>query len=320
MQAALVTQLIGSAGVEVRDVYEPASSPHHVLIDVAYAAVGFPDLLQARGEYQRSPNLPFIPGWEVSGVVRIGAGRFRTGDRVAALPMQDGLAQTVAVHEDLVFPLPAEVSIQEAAALPLNYLTMHLALTRRGRLTSGETVLVHGAAGGLGTAACQLAKAYGARVIGVVSSPDKRRIAEAAGSDEVVLVAGFRDEVRRLTGGAGVDLVVDPVGGDRFTDSLRCLASEGRVLVLGFTAGSIPSVKVNRLLLTNTAVIGVGSVEFWNRTPGYVGRQWAELLPLMQSRAIQPLIGPVFELNDAANAIAQLEERRALGRILIQLP
>ena len=176
--------------------------------------------------------------------------------------------------------------------LPLNYLTAHFALTRRARLTGGERVLVHGAAGGVGTAACQLARAYGAVVIAVVSSAEKGRIAEAAGAHEIVFVDGFRDAVRRLTRGAGVDVIVDPVGGDRFLDSLRSLASEGRLLVLGFTSGTIPTVKVNRLLLGNTAVIGVGSAELWRREPGYLRQQWDELIPFLESRAIDPFDRP----------------------------
>ena len=181
MRAAVITTLAGPAGVEVREMPEPSTSSGEVLIDVAYAGVGFPDLLQTRGEYQQRPDLPFIPGFEVAGIVRADVGRFRAGDRVAAMPMLGGCAETVAVREDRVFPLPAHVSLDKGAALPLNYLTAHFALTRRARLTSGERVLVHGAAGGVGTAACQLARAYGAVVIAVVSSAEKGRIAELPG-------------------------------------------------------------------------------------------------------------------------------------------
>ncbi len=319
MRAALITTLTGPTGVEVEDVPEPVSSGDQVLIDVAYAGVGFPDLLQTRGEYQRRPELPFIPGWEVAGVVRAGTGRFRTGDRVAALPMLGGLAETVTVPADRVFPLPENVSLDKGAALALNYLTMHFALIRRAQLRGGESVLVHGGAGGVGTAACQLARALGAQVIAVVSNADKGRIAEAAGAHEIVPVNRFREEVRRLTHGRGVDIVVDPVGGDRFTDSLRSLANEGRLLVLGFTGGGIPTVKVNRLLLTNTAVIGVGSAELWNREPGYLRWQWAELTPLMESGAIDPVIGRPFALDEVAAAFHELEERRAVGKVLVRV-
>ena len=319
MRAAVITSIAGPAGVEVREVREPNASSDEVVIDVAYAGVSFPDLLQTRGEYQQRPDLPFVPGWEVAGIVHADADRFRAGDRVAAMPMLGGWAETVAVRGDRVFPLPANVSLDKGASLPLNYLTAHFALTRRARLISGERVLVHGAAGGIGTAACQLARAYGAVVIAVVSSPDKGRIAEAAGAHEVVLVDGFRDAVSRLTRGAGVDVIVDPVGGDRFVDSLRSLATEGRLLVLGFTSGAIPTVKVNRLLLGNTAVIGIGSAELWRREPGYLREQWDELIPFMESRTIDPLIGHVFTLDEVAAAIRELDQRRAVGKMLIRL-
>jgi NADPH2:quinone reductase len=319
MRAAVITTLAGPAGVEVREMPEPSTSGGDVLIDVAYAGVSFPDLLQTRGEYQQRPDLPFVPGWEVAGIVRADVGRFRAGDRVAAMPMLGGLAETVTVREDRVFPLPADVPLDKGAALPLNYLTAHFALLRRARLTGGERVLVHGAAGGVGTAACQLARAYGAVVIAVVSTAEKGRIAEVAGAHEIVFVEGFRDAVRHLTQGAGVDVIVDPVGGERFLDSLRSLASEGRLLVLGFTSGTIPTVKVNRLLLGNTAVIGVGSAELWRREPGYLRQQWDELIPFLESRAIDPLIGHVFTLDDVAAAIRELDERRAIGKMLIRL-
>jgi NADPH2:quinone reductase len=201
----------------------------------------------------------------------------------------------------------------------LNYLTVHFALTRRAQLKKGEIVLVHGAAGGVGTAACQVAAAYGARVIAVVSTVEKGETAKAAGADDVVAVAGFRDEVRRLTDGRGVDVVVDPVGGDRFTDSLRSLAREGRLLVLGFTGREIPTVKVNRLLLSNTSVVGVGSAEFWSHAPEYAAEQWQELMPLMVSGSIDPPIGPVYGLDEVAAAIRELDERRAVGRVLIRM-
>jgi NADPH:quinone reductase len=319
MRAAVITALTGPDAVEVRDVPEPVPAPGQVLIDVAYAGVVFPDVLQTRGEYQLRPELPFTPGWEVAGVVREDGGGFAAGDRVAALPVTGGFAETVAVDPGMVFPLPDEVPSAQGAALPLNYLTMHFALLRRAALQTGETVLVHGAAGGVGTAACQLAAAYGARVIAVVSTSCKGEVARAAGAHEVVPVDGFREEVHRLTDGRGVDVVVDPVGGDRFPDSLRSLAREGRLVVLGFTGREIPTVRVNRLLLTNTTVLGAASAEFWRSEPGYAGRQWRDLVPLMRSGAIAPPIGAVFSLDQTAAAIREIDQRRAAGRLLIRV-
>lgn len=314
----MITALTGPDAVEIQELPEPESLPNQVLVDVEYAGVAFPDVLHTRGEYQRRPDLPFVPGGEVAGVVRADAGGFRSGDRVAGLPMIGGFAQTVAVDAHLVFPLPDNVSSEAGAALPLNYLTGHFALTRRAQLKPGDTVLVHGAAGGLGSAVCQLAAAHGARVIAVVSTPAKAQVARAAGAHDIVGVDDFRDEVRRLTEGRGVDVVVDPVGGDRFTDSLRSLSREGRLLVLGFTGRDIPTVRVNRLLLTNTSVIGVASAEFWAAEPEYAGQQWRQLVPLIRSGAVDPPIGPVFALDDAAAALRELDERRAAGKVLIR--
>ena len=247
MRAAQITTLDGPSAISVVDVPEP-DADGRVVIDVHVAGVTFPEVLLSRGEYQVKPELPFVPGSEVAGTVRsapAGSG-LRAGQRVAAFPGFGGFAEVAAADPGFVFPLPDGVSFEQGAALPMNYLTMHFALARRGRLQAGETVLVHGAAGGLGTAGIQLAKAYGARVLAVVSSEAKGETARAAGADEVVLAEGFRERVKELTGGRGVDLVADPVGGDRFTDSLRSLAREGRLLVLGFTGGGIPTVKVNR--------------------------------------------------------------------------
>jgi NADPH:quinone reductase len=319
VRAAVITALTGPDAVEIRDVPEPEPASGRTRIDVAYAGVVFPDVLLTRGEYQLRPEVPFTPGWEVAGVVREDAGGFRAGDRVAALPVTGGFAETVDVDPHMVFPLPDDVPFDKGAALPLNYLTGHFALVHRARLQAGETVLVHGAAGGVGSAACQLAAAYGARVIAVASTPEKGEVARAAGAHEVVPVDDFRDEVHRLTDGRGVDVVVDPVGGDRFTDSLRSLAREGRLLVLGFTGREIPTVKVNRLLLTNTTVMGVASAEFWRTEPGYARQQWRDLVPLLRSGAIDPPIGSVFGLDQAASAIREMDQRRAVGRVLIRI-
>jgi NADPH2:quinone reductase len=319
MRAALIKAITGPAAVEVQDVPEPKAASDQVLVDVHYAGVVFPDVLNTRGEYQMRPEVPFIPGWDVAGIVREDAAGFRTGDRVAAMPLIGGFAETVAVDAVSVFSVPDQVSLSTAAALPLNYLTMHFALHRRARLQAGETVLVHGAAGGLGTAACQLAAAYGAWVIAVVSTPAKSETARAAGAHEVAFADDFRDTVRRLTDNRGVDVIVDPVGGDRFIDSLRCLATEGRLLVMGFAGRSIPSVKVNRLLLTNTTVMGAGSEEYWRTNPDYPRQQWSELLPLIASGAIQPSIGHVLPLDQTTEALLLLDERRTSGRVLIQL-
>jgi NADPH:quinone reductase len=319
MRGVLATAFDGPGALTVRELPEPVAHAAQVLVDVEWAGVSFADLLQSRGLYQTRPELPYIPGWEVAGVVRADACGFKAGDRVAAVPVIGGFAETVAVDASMVFPLPANMDTRRGAAMPLNYLTAHFALLRRGALRSQDVVLVHGAAGGLGTAACQLAAAKGARVIAVVSTLEKAALARSLGADEVVHAAGFRDEVSRLTGGRGVDLVVDPVGGDRFTDSLRCLTAEGRLLVLGFAAGEIPTAKVNRLLLTNTAVVGVGVAEFWRRRPGHAAEQWRELMPLIEAGALEPPIFQTFPLEAAGFALASIDERLRVGRVLLRV-
>jgi len=321
VRAAQITTLDGPRAIQVVDVPEPEAGDK-VLIDVHAAGVTYPEVLQSRGEYQLKPQLPFIPGSEVAGVVRSAPGDsgFTAGQRVAAFPSLGGFAEVVAAAPTMTFALPDGTSFEQGAALPMNYLTMHFALRRRGQVREGESVLVHGAAGGLGTAAVQLAKAYGARVLAVVSSDAKGEVARAAGADEIVPADGFRDAVKELTGGRGVDVVVDPVGGDRFTDSLRSLGREGRILVLGFTGGEIPTVKVNRLLLNNVSVVGVGWGAFWSAgAPGFPQEQWQELYPLLESGALDPVLGTVHPLEDVVEAVTELDERRAAGKVLLRV-
>ncbi|MFV8231603.1 NADPH:quinone oxidoreductase family protein [Mycolicibacterium fortuitum] len=323
MRAAQITRLDGPDAVRVTEVEEPNGSPDEVLIDVHAAGVAFPDALLTRGLYQYKPELPFTPGAEIAGVVRSApdGAHVRAGDRVLGLTMlSGGMAEVVALPAERVFPLPDAVSFEAGAGILFNDLTVQFALRTRGRLTEGETVLVHGAAGGIGTSALRLAPAMGAsRTIGVVSTEEKAEIARAAGASDVVLADGFRDAVKELTGGRGVDIVVDPVGGDRFTDSLRSLAVGGRLLVIGFTGGEIPTVKVNRLLLNNVDVVGAGWGAWTFSHPGYLQEQWAELQPLLASGAVPEPQPEVYPLEQAAQAIASLENRSAKGKVVLKL-
>jgi NADPH:quinone reductase len=316
VRAVQVVRLDGPAAVEVRDVPEPLRGPDDVLVDVRAAGVNFPDVLQTKGLYQYRPELPFTLGAEAAGVVRAApdGSPLRPGDRVVAFTTTGAFGEVVAVSPDGVLPLPENVGFEAAAGLPMNYLTAQFALVVRGHLRAGQVVLVHGAAGGVGTACVQLATALGAAVIAVVSSDAKAEVARAAGATHAVPVEGFRDAVKAL---GGVDLVVDPVGGDRFTDSLRCLRPEGRLLVIGFTAGEIPTVKVNRLLLNNIDVVGVGWGAYALSRPGYAAGQWAELVPHLRSGALDPPIGGRFPLEKAAEALATIDERRVLGKIIL---
>jgi NADPH:quinone reductase len=319
MRAVQVSKLEGPEALEVVEIDEPVAGPDQVLIDVESAGVVFPDLLQTRGEYQMKPELPFVLGSEVAGTVRTapdGSG-FAPGDRVAALCVVGGFGETVAAPVDQTFPLPDAVSFDVGAGLPMNYLTAEFVVATRGRLADGETVLVHGAAGGVGIACIQFAKARGATVVAVVSTEGKAEVARAAGADHAVLVDGFKDAVLELTGKRGVDVIVDPVGGDRFTDSLRSLARGGRLVVVGFTGGDIPTVKVNRLLLRNTEVVGAGWGEWaWNN-PGYMRRQWDELTEDIAAGRLAPPISGVYPLAEAAAAVGELAERRVTGKVVI---
>lgn len=294
-----------------------------VVIEVHAAGVAFPDALQTRGLYQHKAPLPYIPGAEIAGVVRSAPAdaHVAAGDRVVGLTMlTGGMAEVVTLPPDRVFTLPERVSFEAGAGILFNDLTVHCALRTRGRLAAGESVLVHGAAGGIGTSALRLAPAFGAtRTIAVVSTEEKATIARAAGATDVVLADGFKDAVKELTDGRGVDIVLDPVGGDRFTDSLRSLAPAGRLLVVGFTGGEIPTVKVNRLLLNNVDTVGVGWGAWAATHPGYLSEQWAELEPLLASGAVTAPEPVVYPFEQAGAAIASLENRTAVGKVVLKV-
>ena len=308
MRAIQVTTLDGPRAVQLVDVPEPEPGSG-VLVDVHVAGVNFPDVLMSRGEYQMKPELPFVPGSEVAGT------RVDTGERVAGFSVLGGYAERAVCDPATLFPLPDNVSFEAGAALLMNYLTVDFALVRRAELQAGQTVLVHGAAGGIGVATLQLATVLGARTIAVVSTEEKGEVARKAGADEVVLAEGFLAAVKEL---GGADVVMDPVGGDRFTDSLRSLRPEGKLLVVGFTGGSIPEVKVNRLLLNNISVVGVGWGAWWMTRPDYLQEQWARLLPHLESGALDPLVGNSYPLERAADALLELDERRALAKVLLR--
>jgi NADPH:quinone reductase len=321
MRAARVTQLDGPDAIEVTEVAEPTGEG--VVVDVHAAGVAFPDALLTRGLYQYRPDPPFVLGAEIAGVVRSAPedAAVRPGDRVVGLTMlSGGMAEVAMLAPDRAFKLPDNVSFEAGAGLLFNDLTMYFALTVRGRLREGETVLVHGAAGGIGTSTLRLAPVLGAsRTIAVVSTEEKGQIATAAGATDVVLAEGFKDAVKELTHGRGVDMVVDPVGGDRFTDSLRSLAPGGRLLVVGFTGGEIPTVKVNRLLLNNVDVVGVGWGAWAGTHPGALTEQWNGLAELLTSGKLAPPEPEVYPLDEAAAAVASLEKRTAKGKVVLRV-
>lgn len=318
MRAVQVTRLDGPEALEINDIPAPEPAAHEVLIDVRRVGISFPDLLLSKGQYQLRPELPFSPGVDVAGTVAADGNGFTAGQRVAAVVPYGGGAEQVAVPAIFTFALPDRLSYEQGAALPMNYLTAEFALRERAGLQSGETVLVHGAAGGVGTATLQVAKGLGATTIAVVSTDEKADFAKAAGADHVVKIDGFKDAAKEITDGRGVDVVLDVVGGDIFTDSLRALAPQGRLLVVGFAAGQgIPEVKVNRLLLNNTDVRGVGWGEYAMKRPGYMQEQWQRLLPMMESGVISPPIGHTYPLEQFGQALIDMDNRLALGKSVV---
>jgi NADPH2:quinone reductase len=321
MRALQITELTGpESALELSDIPEPGAehfltNSEGVVVEVRAAGVSFPELLQTRGMYQIKPPLPFVPGSEVAGIVRSApdGAPVREGDRVAAFCMLGGFAEVAVAPDFMTFALPDSLDFAQGAGLILNYHTAYFALKLRGRLAEGETVLVHGAAGGVGTAAIQVAKGLGARVLAVVSSDEKERVAREAGADEVLRSDGpWKDEVKEA---GGADVVIDPVGGDRFTDSIRSLREGGRVVVVGFTAGEIPEVRVNRLLLNNVEIVGAG----WG---AYVlGRPevFREVGDAVLALGVQPIVGERFPLERGGEALTLLERRGALGKVVLEL-
>jgi NADPH2:quinone reductase len=325
MRAVQISELTGPAALRVVEVPEPdgthplAPEGGVVVIDVQAAGVSFPEVLQSRGEYQLKPELPFIPGAEVAGTVRSAptGSAHRPGDRVAAMCMLGGFAETVAAPDFLTFRLDTALDIAQGAGLVLNYHTAYFSLVTRGRLEPGETVLVHGAAGGVGTATLQVAKGLGARTFAVVSDDEKETVARRAGADEVFRSDGsWKDEVREA---GRADLVVDPVGGDRLVDSLRCLNEGGRLVVVGFTAGSIPEVRVNRLLLNNVSVVGAGWGAYVLSKPALNGEIQREIDRLIGSGHVQPIVGARLPLERAADALEIIDGRRAVGKVVLDV-
>jgi NADPH:quinone reductase len=320
MRAARIVSLDGPGAIEVSsDLPEPTGEG--VVVDVRAAGVSFPEVLQSRGEYQLKPELPFVPGSEVAGVVRSAPADsdLSEGDRVAAFPMLGGFAEVAIAPAFLTFRLPDALDFAQAAGLILNYHTAYFALKLRGRLAEGEQVLVHGAAGGVGTAALQIARGLGARTIAVVSSDAKEAVAREAGADAVVRSDGpWREQAVEASGG-GVDLVLDPVGGDRFTDSLRSLREDGRVVVVGFTGGSIPEVRVNRLLLRNTEVIGAGWGAYVLGKPDLIRSIGAAIDGLIDSGFVRPIVGARFPLDRVADALELIDGRGATGKVVLEL-
>jgi len=322
MKALLCKALGPARDLVLEEVASPVPKKNEILLDVHAAGVNFPDTLIIEGKYQFKPPLPFSPGAEAAGVVAaVGekAGAFKVGDRVMALTGWGAFAEQVAVPFYNVLPMPADMDFTTAAAFGMTYGTSMHALTQRGQLKAGETLLVLGASGGVGLAAVEIGKALGARVIAAASSAEKLAIAKAAGADELVdySQASLKDEIKRLTGGQGVDVIYDPVGGELFDQAVRGLAWNGRLLVVGFASGTIPQLPVNLALLKGAAVVGVFWGAFAQRQPEDNAANFRQLFAWHAEGKLKPPVSQTYPLAEGGAAIERLGQRQAAGKLVV---
>lgn len=323
MRALVVEDLAPDfAGCAVREVATPTPGPGEALVRIKAASVNFPDLLMTRGEYQFKPPLPFTPGLDIAGeVAALGEGvtGLQVGDAVVGGARLGGFAEYAVLSAEALKPKPARLSYPEAAAYGAAYLTAYVALVRRARVEPGEWVLVHGAAGGVGLAAVDLAKALGAKVIAASASDDKLAQVQALYAPDAVVnvTGGFRERVKEVTGGRGADVIYDPVGGDVFDESVRCIAFDGRLLVIGFTSGRIPNVSVNMPLIKGFSVMGVRAGEYGRQFPEK-GRENGEAIWKMADEGvIRPHVHAELPLERWREAFELLSERKVVGKAVI---
>jgi NADPH2:quinone reductase len=328
MRAIIVDEFGPPERLRVGEMPLPRPGPGEVLVEVHMAPVNYVDLLVVGGTYQSLPARPFIPGKGPAGVVTsLGPGVTapRVGERVLAMAEEGGYAELVALRADQCYRLPPRMSFVEAASLSLVYDTAWFALRERARLTPGETVLVLGASGGVGRAAVQLARAMGARVLAGVLRQEKAAMARAAGADAVIdlsrerLRDTLREQVWAATEGRGADVILDPLGGDAFDAALRALAWCGRLVVIGFAAGRIPTVKTNYLLLKNISASGLQVSDYRKRRPAQMAACYAEIFDLYEKALIRPAPATVFPLDQAGEALAAVRDRRLAGRAVLRL-
>ncbi|MEO4001654.1 NADPH:quinone oxidoreductase family protein [Mesorhizobium sp. CAU 1732] len=300
---------------------EPKAEGHTVVIDAEQIGVNFPDGLLVQGLYQMKPPVPFVPGMEVAGrVSAVGekVTRYKVGDRVGAVSSLGAYAEKVAAPESAVMPLPDGISGEDACAMMCGYGTSHYALKQRGQLKAGETLCVLGASGATGVAAVQIGKAMGAKVIGVASTEDKRRVAKDAGADIVLGYDNLKDELKAATGGAGVDVAFDPVGGEAFDALSRSMGWGGRLLVVGFASGTIPKLPVNLTLVKSYSVVGVFWGAFTQKEPAAYADNMKELLGWLMSGKVKPVIEGVYPLSDAATVLTRVLGRGSTGKIILK--
>jgi NADPH2:quinone reductase len=322
MRAVVVDRWMEPADLKVSETGAPGMLPGALRVEVYAAGVNFFDILMVKGQYQVKPPFPFVPGAEVAGVVtEVGPGveGFSPGDRVFAAPGLGGFAEEAVVSARSAWRLPEGMDFAEGAALPIIYPTSYAALVNRARLQPGETLLVHAAAGGVGIAAVQIGKALGARVLATAGGAEKLEIARRAGADVTIdyLAQDFVEEVRLATNGRGADVIYDSVGGDVFDRSLKCIAWNGRLLVIGFASGRIPEVKANRILLKQIAVVGLHWGAHAQHEPETIPRVFERLFALYREGAIRPSIYRSYPLERVPDALADLGSRRSWGKLVV---
>jgi NADPH2:quinone reductase len=309
--------------LELRDLPSSDPGPGEVRVRMRAASVNFPDMLMMQGKYQFKPPMPFTPGVEGAGdVVALGEGatQFSVGDRVIVRPTYGAFAEELIVAEKDCRLIPGMMSYEAAAAYAVGSLTAYVALVRGAHLQAGETVLVHGAAGGVGLATVELAKILGATVIATAGSPDKRAVLAARGADHVLdSNLPFRDAITELTGGHGVDVVFDPVGGDIFDQSVKCVAFGGRLLVVGFASGRIPLLSVNQAMLRHMAVIGIRAGEYGRQFPELGSENLAATDALAARGLISPHIHASLPLERTVEAMRMLDDRSVIGKVVVTM-
>jgi NADPH2:quinone reductase len=324
MRALVVHALLPDyAGCRIDEVPEPSPGPGQVLVKVKAVSVNFPDLLMTRGEYQMKPPLPFTPGLDIAGeVTALGDGvtEFKCGDAVVGGARLGGFAEDAVLDARALSRKPERLSFAEAAAYPAAYLTAYVALVRRANMQPGEWVLVHGAAGGVGLAAVDLAKVLGARVIAASASDDKLAVIQREYAPDAVVnvTGGFRERVKEITGGRGADVIYDPVGGDVFDESVRCIAFDGRLLVIGFTSGRIPQVSVNMPLIKGFSVMGVRAGEYGRQFPAKGLENAAAVAALAAEGRIKPRVHAELPLANWREAFDLLATRQVIGKAVIR--
>jgi NADPH:quinone reductase len=326
MRAVVVRKFGPVEGATIGEMPTPAPQANEVLVEVHATAANFVDIVMISGTYQFKPELPFVPGKLPAGVVAaVGSAvkTLRPGDRVLTMAEVGGYGEFVAVPEVGCFRLPDRMSFVDAAAMALVYDTSWFALRDRARCQPGEAVLVLGATGGVGFASAQLAKAMGAKVLAGVASPDKAEIVRAAGADALIdlskpdLRESLREQVHAVTGNRGADIVLDPLGGDYFDAALRALAWRGRLVVIGFAAGRIPSVKANYLLVKNIEVSGLQISDYRKRVPDEMAACFKEIFALYEAGKLKPAPTTVYPVEKVATALADIRDRKVRGRIVL---